>query len=207
MMPSTSPRCLETPSQTAGPYVQIGCTPNRIGIIGMYEGQDLGSALVNEQTQGRRISISGHVIDGTGKPIRDGLVEIWQSDRNGLFNSPLEMRGVPDPNFTGFGRQKTDFEDSLYCFETIVPGAVPWQDGRMQAPHITFWIAGRGINLGLHTRMYFPDFEDQNSTDPVLTMLEHPSRIPTLIAIRDAPDTYRFDIVLQGTNETVFFEL
>ncbi len=197
----------ETPSQTAGPYVHIGCTPNRVGMADMYGGEDLGSSLINAHTQGRRITISGRIIDGTGAPIRDGLVEIWQADANGYYNSPHETRGIPDPDFVGFGRQSTDLEDCIFHFETIVPGPVPWRDGRLQAPHINVWIAGRGINLGLHTRMYFPDFEQENRSDPVLGMLEHPSRIPTLIATLDQPDAYRFDITLQGPNETVFFEL
>lgn len=75
------------------------------------------------------------------------------------------------------------------------------------APHITFWIAARGINIGLHTRMYFPDEAAANAEDPVLARIELKSRIPTLIAKRESPGVYRFDIRLQGEGETVFFDI
>ena len=84
---------------------------------------------------------------------------------------------------------------------------MPFRDGRLQAPHVTFWIVARGINLGLHTRMYFPDEEAANAEDPVLTRIEHQSRVPTLIAKADGAGTYRFDIRLQGEGETVFFDV
>ena len=197
----------ESPSQTAGPYVQIGCTPNLCGLENMYGGKDLGNSMLNERTRGRRISISGQVLDGTGTPIRDGIVEIWQADHQGLYNSPLETRGKPDPDFWGWGRQATGFKTRRFRFETIIPGQVPWPDGRMQAPHINFWIGARGVNLGLNTRMYFPDFEEMNDHDPILSGLEHRSRISTLVAEALSADAYRFDIVLQGHNETLFFEV
>ena len=75
----------------------------------------------------------------------------------------------------------------------------------MMAPHITFWIVARGINIGLHTRMYFPDAD--NSADPLLTRIEHQNRVPTLIAEKEADGIYRFDIHLQGENETVFLDV
>ena len=103
----------ETPSQTAGPYVHIGCTPNFCGITGVYEA-DLGIAMVNDKTLGERITIRGRVFDGTGTPLRDALLEIWQADSNGLYNSPSELRGTADPNFTGWGRCPTDMETGEY---------------------------------------------------------------------------------------------
>jgi len=75
------------------------------------------------------------------------------------------------------------------------------------APHITFWIVARGVNIGLHTRMYFPEEEEANAADPVLGRIEHKVRIPTLIAERAGDGEYTFDIVLQGENETVFFDI
>ena len=90
-------------------------------------------------------------------------------------------------------------------FETIKPGRVPFPDGRLMAPHITVWIVARGINIGLHTRMYFGDEETANAEDPVLARIEHRVRVPTLIAARDG-DTYNFDVHLQGEKETVFFD-
>lgn len=198
-------RLKETPSQTAGPYIHIGATPNFVGNDGVYPA-DLGVTMVNEKTKGERIAITGRVIDGSGAALRDALLEIWQADADGLFNSRSEMRGTADPEFTGWGRQPVDLETGIYRFETIKPGRVPFPDGRLQAPHIMVWIVARGINMGLHTRMYFSDEEAANADDPVLARIEHQMRVPTLIAKADG-NRYTFDIYLQGENETVFFDI
>mgnify|MGYP000409838279 FL=1 len=195
----------ESASQTAGPYVHIGCTPNFVGNHGVYD-VDLGSRMVNDKTRGERITITGRVIDGSGTPLRDAMIEIWQADAEGLYNSPAETRGMADPEFSGWGRQPADAETGVFKFETVKPGRVPFVDGRLQAPHVLFWIVARGINLGLHTRMYFGDEEAANAEDPVLSRIEHKVRVPTLIASREA-DTFTFDIHLQGENETVFFDI
>ena len=195
----------ETPSQTAGPYVHIGLTPNFCDISGVYDG-DLGTAMVNDKTTGERITVMGRIFDGAGALVRDAVIEIWQADSAGLYNSPSEMRGAADPNFTGWGRCPTRAEDGVYSFETIKPGKVPFKDGRKQAPHITFWIVARGINIGLHTRMYFPEESEANAADPLLQRIEHRDRLATLIAARDGA-TYAFDIRLQGENETVFLDI
>lgn len=196
----------ETPSQTAGPYVHIGCTPNFVGIHGVFA-EDLGAGpLVNDQTLGERITIRGHVYDGTGTVLKDALVEIWQADANGLYNSPLETSGKADENFRGWGRCPAHMETGEFQFETIKPGQVAFKDGRMMAPHVTLWIVARGINLGLHTRMYFSDEEDANAADPILARIEHRVRVSTLIGQRDG-NQYKFDIHLQGDRETVFFDM
>ena len=196
----------ESSSQTAGPYVHIGCTPNVAGIKQMYGGRDLGADMAGERTKGRRISVVGRVLDGIGAPVRDALVEIWQADHAGLFNSPFETRGDADPEFPGWGRQAADWETGGFEFKTIRPGRVPYLDGRLQAPHLQIWVAARGINLGLHTRMYFSDEADANSEDPVLNMIAHKSRIPTLMGTVEG-DACSFDIRLQGDRETVFFDV
>jgi protocatechuate 3,4-dioxygenase alpha subunit len=149
-------RLKETPSQTAGPYVHIGCAPNFCDIKGVYD-EDLGTFMVNDKTRGERVTVKGRVIDGSGTPLRDALIEVWQADADGLYNSPSEMRGTADPNFTGWGRCPTDMQTGEFVFQTVKPGCVPFRDERMMAPHITFWIVARGINIGLHTRMYFGD--------------------------------------------------
>jgi protocatechuate 3,4-dioxygenase, alpha subunit len=199
----------ESPSQTAGPYVHIGATPNWVEITGVWE-EDLGLVLVGPETKGERIIVKGRIFDGSGHPIRDALVEIWQVDAEGLYNSPEEKRGTADPNFVGWGRQPTDGTTGEYRFETIKPGRVPYKDGRPMAPHITFWIVARGINIGLHTRMYFGDEEAANAECPVLARIEHKYRLETLIASRGEENglpTYTFDIHLQGEKETVFFDI
>lgn len=199
-------RLRESASQTAGPYVHIGCVPSFAGLKGMYNGVDLGRTMVNDKTAGRRVSLRGRVIDGAGSALRDALVEIWQADHFGLYNSPSETRGAPDPNFSGWGRCATDANTGEFRFETIKPGRVPRFDGRLQAPYIHFWIAARGINLGLHTRMYFPDEIESNDEDPVILGLEHRHRAKTLIASLENGD-YVFNIRLQGEAETVFFDV
>ncbi|MGR3572001.1 protocatechuate 3,4-dioxygenase subunit alpha [Brevirhabdus sp.] len=196
----------ETPSQTAGPYVHIGCTPNFAGITGVYA-EDPGTRMTNDRTRGTRITVTGRVLDGTGTPLRDALVEIWQADADGLYPSPAERRGTADPNFTGWGRSPGDMQTGEFRFDTIKPGAVPFRDGRMMAPHIGFWIVARGINLGLHTRMYFPDEPAANAADPMLSSIEHQSRVPTLVARDEGDGVYRFDIRLQGEDETIFLDI
>ncbi len=195
----------ESASQTAGPYVHIGLTPNHADIHGVYDA-DLGAVMVNDKTLGRRITITGRVLDGTGTPLKDALLEIWQADAAGLYNSPSELRGSADPNFTGWGRCATDGTTGEYRFDTIKPGRVPFRDGRPMAPHISVWIVARGINLGLNTRLYFADEGAANTEDPVLARIEHRVRVPTLIAAGEG-DHYRFDIHLQGERETVFFDI
>ncbi|SCY67732.1 protocatechuate 3,4-dioxygenase subunit alpha [Microvirga guangxiensis] len=202
-------RLKESPSQTAGPYVHIGATPNWVEITGVWN-EDLGLVLVGPETKGERIVVQGRIFDGSGTPLKDALVEIWQADAQGLYNSPQEKRGKADPHFTGWGRQPTDGTTGEYRFETIKPGRVPYKDGRLMAPHITFWIVARGINMGLHTRMYFGDEEAANAECPVLARIEHKVRVPTLIASRSEEKgmpTYTFDIRLQGEKETVFFDI
>lgn len=195
----------ESPSQTAGPYVHIGCTPNVTG-IDMYGG-DLGAQMKIGPVLGEEITIVGSVFDGTGTPLRDALIEIWQADAAGLYSSAAETRGEADPHFTSWGRSAGDMNTGEFRFETVKPGQVPYPDGRLQAPHVTFWIVARGINIGLHTRMYFEDETEANAADPILTRIEHQVRVPTLLAQKDGDGRYRFDIHLQGPNETIFFDM
>ncbi|MFD2236015.1 protocatechuate 3,4-dioxygenase subunit alpha [Aureimonas populi] len=199
----------ESPSQTAGPYVHIGTNPNWVEITGVYS-QDLGLAIVGPQTRGERVILEGHVYDGNGAPVRDALVEIWQADAQGLYNSPHETRGEADPHFAGWARQPVSADEGFYRFETIRPGAAPYPDGRPQAPHVTVWIVARGINIGLHTRLYFGDEEEANGADPLLGRIDDPARRGTLIAPRSERDglpVFTFDIRLQGEGETVFLDM
>ena len=104
----------------------------------------------------------------------------------------------------------TDFETGAWGFDTVKPGKVPGRMGRVQAPHLNLWIVARGINIGLNTRMYFDDEAEANAADPVLSLIEWENRRATLIArrsLRDGQPVYRFDIRLQGADETVFFDI
>ena len=194
----------ESPSQTAGPYVHIGATPNFSGIEGVYP-IDLGGEMIRDGVKGDRIEIRGTVTDGAGVVLRDALIEVWQADANGVYPGRGDPREA-DPNFTGWARSAGDMDTGEFVFRTIKPGRVPFRDGRLMAPHVTFWIVARGINLGLHTRMYFADEDAANAEDPILTKIEHQSRIPTLLAKPEGDGVYRFDIRLQGEGETIFFD-
>jgi len=200
----------ETASQTAGPYVHIGLIPNQAG-FDIFE-NNFTNVLADENTRGERIIIEGRVIDGTGTPLRDALLEIWQANADGRYNHELDRQnsGKIDEDFRGWGRTGTDFDTAVYRFETIKPGVVPGRNGKDMAPHINFWIVARGINIGLNTRMYFADEQEANAADPVLNLIEQKTRRKTLIVDRDDSGpvpVYRFDIILQGDNETVFFDI
>ncbi|MDE2647096.1 MAG: protocatechuate 3,4-dioxygenase subunit alpha [Paracoccaceae bacterium] len=196
----------ESPSQTAGPYVHIGCTPNFTGMKNIYK-SDLGSLMKVGPVKGEEITLKGTIFDGNGEPLKDAMLEIWQADSTGMYNSPKEIRGKPDPNFTGWGRCAVNLKTGLYKFDTVKPGRVPNREGTLQAPHITFWIVARGINVGLQTRVYFSDEITYNSSDPILTEIVEPKRAKTLLALRQRKGLYKFDIHLQGQQETIFFDI
>jgi len=200
----------ETASQTAGPYVHIGLIPNQAG-FDIFE-NNFGAVLAGPKTRGERIIIEGRVIDGSGSLVRDALIEIWQANSEGRYNHPEDRQTDKqlDADFRGWGRAGTDFETGLYRFETIKPGATPGRNGRTQAPHVNVWIVSRGINIGLQTRIYFADEEALNAVDPVLNGIDMKIRRQTLMATRSERDggiVYTFDVVLQGENETVFFDV
>lgn len=197
----------ETPSQTAGPYVHIGLAPGAAG-FDIYD-HELGWDIAGPNARGERIRIEGLVIDGTGSPIKDVLLEAWQANSEGHFAHP-EGGGPVEDGFCGWGRVITDFGTGEWAFETIKPGPVPGRNGKIQAPHISLWIVARGINVGLNTRAYFDDETEANAADPVLNTIEWENRRPTLIAKRserDGKPVYRFDIRIQGDGETVFFDI
>ena len=200
----------ETASQTAGPYVHIGLAPNQAG-FDIFE-KNFGNVLTTPETKGERIRIEGIVYDGSGTPVRDVLIETWQANAEGKYNHPGDRQPDKqiDPSFRGWARSCSDFATGLYTIETIKPGVVEGRKGRPMAPHINFWIVARGINIGLNTRMYFSDEAEANAADPVINLIEWEVRRKTLIAERQERDgevVYRFDIRLQGENETVFFDI
>lgn len=206
----TSPLLRETASQTAGPYVHIGLAPSAAG-FDIFE-NNFTNVLTTSATLGERIVIEGRVIDGSGTPVRDVLLEIWQANAQGRYAHPADGQTgkALDPAFRGWGRACSDFQDGIWRFETIKPGSVTGRDGVPMAPHVNLWIVARGINLGLHTRMYFGDEATANAADPVLSQIEWEVRRRTLIAAREQREgitVYRFDIHLQGADETVFFDV
>jgi protocatechuate 3,4-dioxygenase, alpha subunit len=192
-----------TPSQTVGPFFKYGLTPD-----GQYDWNDaFSSNLVTADISGDRIRVEGRVFDGDGQPVSDAMLEIWQADAQGRFADPKDQRALPNAKFRGFGRCGTDGNGD-YAFDTIKPGSVPDPDGKPQAPHILLAVFGRGMLMHLYTRIYFGG-EAANAADPILALVPADRRA-TLIASREPGNgnaVYRFDIRLQGDNETVFFDV
>lgn len=192
-----------TPSQTVGPFFKYGLTPG-----GQYDWNDaFTNNLVTADSSGDRIRVQGRVFDGDGQPVPDCMLEIWQADAQGRFSDPQDKRALPNTSFKGFGRCGTDANGDFF-FDTIRPGSVPASDGKAQAPHLLLAIFARGMLLHLYTRIYF-DGEAGNAADPVLALVPGDRRA-TLIATREPGNgnaVYRFDIRLQGENETVFFDV
>ncbi|MDK3021104.1 protocatechuate 3,4-dioxygenase subunit alpha [Cupriavidus taiwanensis] len=185
-----------TASQTVGPYLHIGLS-----------GLNCADLTADApELAGQRIVIEGRVTDGLGAPVPDGMVEIWQANPAGRYRHPEDTRELPlVPGFTGFGRVPTA-EDGSFRFVTVKPGAVPGEDGKPQAPHIVVSVFMRGLLRHVATRMYFPDEAAANAADGVLARVPADRR-GTLIAAAQANGTLRWDVVLQGPGETVFFDI
>lgn len=184
-----------TTSQTVGPYLHIGLDWLNSGEIA-----PPGAA-------GERVTIQGRVLDGDGKPVNDALIEIWQANAHGKYAHPDDRQDKPlEPGFKGFGRIPTD-DNGMFRFATIKPGYVPGPGGLPQAPHLVVSVFARGILKRLVTRIYFPD-EPANADDPVLGLVER-ARRTTLVARPTAGDKgmLEWNVVLQGDEETVFFDL
>ncbi|SOY93109.1 Protocatechuate 3,4-dioxygenase alpha chain [Cupriavidus taiwanensis] len=189
-----------TASQTVGPYLHIG-------LSGLNCADLTASA---PALAGQRIVIEGRVTDGNGEPVPDGMVEIWQANPAGRYRHAEDTRELPlVPGFTGFGRVPTE-ADGSFRFVTVKPGAVPGADGRSQAPHIMVSVFMRGLVKHVATRMYFPDETAANAADPVLALVPAERR-GTLVGLDSRNDagngTLRWNIVLQGPDETVFFDI
>ena len=185
----------QTPNQTVGPFFQDALLSG---------GENI---LTNARTRGKRIYITGQVLDGDGLPMSDALIEIWQADAQGHFNHPADPnQALADKDFHGFGRADTRAAGT-FEFKTIKPGRVPGSGGQLQAPHVNVRVFARGMLRHALTRLYFPD-EHANESDALLSAIPDPQRRRTLVAVLVESDdlpTYRFDIHLQGDDETVFF--
>jgi protocatechuate 3,4-dioxygenase, alpha subunit len=186
-------RQLQTPSQTVGPFFKPAL---------IRAGQE---SLITPKTRGERITIEGRVLDGDNAAVSDAMIELWQANADGRYEHPDDSQEkLLDPDFHGFGRAATD-ECGRFRFCTIKPGPVPGPGNQLQAPHINVSIFARGLLKRLVTRIYFPD-EPLNITDAVLNNVAAERR-STLIAHIDQPGILRFEIRLQGENETVFFDV
>jgi protocatechuate 3,4-dioxygenase, alpha subunit len=183
-----------TTSQTVGPFFGIGLKWHYV------------DNLAGAGAHGEKIEIAGRVLDGDGQPIPDAVLELWQADADGKYAHHGDTQQKPvDPEFSGFGRIPTA-EDGTFRFTTIKPGQVPGPDGQLQAPHIVVSVFMRGLLRRLVTRIYFPD-EPCNHDDFALNLVE-PARRNTLIAGKSATGGAHFEwnIIMQGPDETVFFD-
>ena len=182
-----------TPFQTVGPFFAICLSKEGCAHV------------ATEDAIGRHITIAGTVRDGAGAVVPDSLVEIWQANAAGRYAHPDDHQSKPlDPNFTGYGRAPTD-DEGRFSIATIMPGRVPGPEDQLQAPHLLLSILARGILTRLVTRVYFED-EPSTANDPILALVPA-SRRDTLIAKHEGGERYRFDLVLQGDDETVFFDV
>jgi len=180
----------QSPSQTVGPFFH-NC---------LIRGDE--HLLANEQTIGQPVVIVGRVLDGDGAPVSDALVEIWQADANGRFNHPNDPnQAEADPSFKGFGRSPTD-DDGRFLFHTVKPGIISGE----AVPYINAHVFARGMLVHAVTRIYFAE-QPNNENDLVFSAVPAERRYTLLALFEPSADipTYRFDIHLQGEQETVFF--
>ncbi|MBI6923946.1 MULTISPECIES: protocatechuate 3,4-dioxygenase subunit alpha [Pseudomonas] len=193
----------ETPSQTAGPYVHIGLALEAAGVPP--RPQEVWNQLAKPDAPGEHILLFGHVYDGNGHLVRDSFLEIWQANHEGVYDTRFDL----EKSFNSFGRTATTFDAGEWTLQTVKPGVVKNAAGVPMAPHINVLLFARGINIHLHTRIYFDDEVQANNNDPVLNLIEQPQRRQTLIAKRCEVNgnlAYRFDMRVQGEGETVFFD-
>lgn len=203
MIPNRHDLLPETPSQTAGPYVHIGLALAAAG--NPTRAVEIWNELAKPDAPGEHILLTGQVFDGNGNLVRDSFLEFWQADHEGRYDPVYDVEKA----FNGFGRTATTFDAGDWTLRTIKPGQVADQRGQPMAPHINVTLFARGINIHLQTRLYFDDEAEANARCPVYNLLE-PERRSTLLARRceiDGRAAYRFDIHLQGPQETVFFDI
>jgi len=183
-----------TTSQTVGPFFSIGLDRLRT------------NDLAGPGVSGERLTIGGKVLDGDGQPVPDAVIEIWQANTHGKYAHPEDTQEKPlEPDFSGYGRVPTD-DNGQFRFTTIKPGPVPGPRGKPQAPHLVVSVFMRGLLKRVVTRVYFPG-EAANDSDFILSLVE-PARRPTLIArkVQGKDALLRWNVVMQGSEETVFFD-
>jgi protocatechuate 3,4-dioxygenase, alpha subunit len=167
-----------TPSQTIGPFFHEAL-----------RWKDGGNVTFAEP--GRRIVITGRVIDGAGAPVGDAMMETWQLSPTGKPPSPATGSARPH----GFGRVETA-KDGTFRIETAMPGG--------DCPYLDVSLFARGLLKALRTRVYLAA-EDRVRADAALQPIAASPRVKTLVATAAGASEYRWDVRLQGEGETVFF--
>ena len=200
------------PSQTVGPFFAYGLAPHSRcdwEPNGSYDWKEtVGANLVTPDATGEQIHIEGRVLDGDGKPINDAMIEIWQADAQGRYAHAAATKPRPNAKFTGFGRSATDKDGRLRLrHRQAGPGAGP---GRQAAG-----AAYRGLHLlarhaaaDLHAALFRRRGGQRRRSDPGAGAGRPPrhAHCPQGEPAADRP-VYRFDIRVQGENETVFFDI
>lgn len=161
---------------------------------------------------GERIVVAGRVLDESGRPVPDALVEIWQANAAGRYLHPNDQHDAPlDPNFGGAGRVMTDAE-GRWRFVTIKPGAYPWRNhhNAWRPAHIHFSLFGPSFGTRLVTQMYFPG-DPLQPLDPIFNSVPDARARERMVSRFDLALTepghalgYAWDIVLRGADETPF---
>ena len=167
-----------TPSQTVGPFFSIGMQPVDVSI----------------EPGGEQLIIQGRVLDGDGNGVNDAVIETWQADSAGHYG---------DRSSRGWGRAVTD-SSGRFRFSTTKPGRLAGVGDVVHAPHIAVTIFARGLLRHLVTRIYFPD-ELSNASDYILSSVPNDRRA-TLVARAAGLNSFEWNVILQGKDETVFFE-
>lgn len=191
----------QTPSQTVGPYFAYGLTPQQYN----YDMSSVFDAVIADHSaKGEHIQVVGQVLDGAGQPIADAMLEFLQTDADGNYVAGTDE--IVNTGFTGYARIGTGTDvQQRYILHTVKPGAI----ASGQAPHINVIVFMRGLLVHAFTRLYFDDEAAANSEDEILNSVPAERR-HTLIAQRDPQAggvAYRFDIQMQGQDETVFFDV
>ncbi|WP_176039365.1 protocatechuate 3,4-dioxygenase subunit alpha [Burkholderia stabilis] len=192
----------QTPSQTVGPYFAYGLCPQQYD----YDLKSLFTpTIAATHAEGEHVLLVGQVFDGDGKVVNDALLEFTQVDGAGRY--PASRDDIAKSGFTGFARVGTGTDaQHRFVVETVKPGRIAADE----APHINVTVMMRGILTHAFTRVYFDDEAAANAADPVLNTVPAERRA-TLVAKRDEqpgrPVVYRFDIRMQGPEETVFFDV
>jgi protocatechuate 3,4-dioxygenase alpha subunit len=191
----------QTPSQTVGPYFAYGLCPQQYN----YDLKSLFTpVLADPEAAGTHITIIGNVYDGEGKAISDAMLEFVQADSKGHYVETTDE--IRQSGFRGFARCGTGTDPQFrFVIETVKPGVV---EGEV-APFVDVIVLMRGMLLHTYTRLYFDDEAAANAKDSVLAQVPEDRR-GTLVAHRvhdSSKHIYRFDIHMQGPQETVFFDL
>ena len=141
----------------------------------------------NARALGDVIEISGRILDRLGNPVSGAKIELWQANANGRYaHSNDTSAGALDPNFQGVARLVTGASGE-WRIKTIRPNLY----GR-RTRHIHFDVTGRAHRL--MAQMYFPEDAEKNASDGLFKDLG--GGAATSLAAVDAPDRYRWDIVL-----------